>query len=44
MQYMMGLRYAPDSIQLSESDKFLERCKNAGIDGERLYCSREVEL
>lgn len=44
LQYMMGLKYEPDSIQLVESDKFLEQCKQAGIDGERLYCSREIEF
>jgi L-ascorbate metabolism protein UlaG (beta-lactamase superfamily) len=44
MQYMMGLKYEPDAVQLTESDKFLAQCKDAGIEGERLYCSREVEF
>ncbi len=44
MQYMMGLKYEPDSIQLVESDKLLEQCRQAGIEGERLYCSREIEF
>ena len=44
MQYLMGLKYEPDSIQLIESDRFLEQCRQAGIDAERLYCSREIEF
>lgn len=42
LQYMMGLKYEPDSIQLVESDRLLARCAEAGIEGERLYLSREV--
>lgn len=42
MQYMMGLKYEPDSVQLIESDRFLSQCEQAGIDAERLYCSREI--
>ena len=26
------------------SDRFLEQCRQAGIDAERLYCSREIEF
>ncbi|TXH70053.1 MAG: MBL fold metallo-hydrolase [Lysobacteraceae bacterium] len=44
LQYMMGLKYEPDSIQLTESDKFLDHCKQHGIEGERLYYNREIEL
>ncbi|MEB1528122.1 MBL fold metallo-hydrolase [Xanthomonas sp. WHRI 7945] len=44
LQYMMGLKYEPDSIQLVESDMFLEKCKQADIPGERLFCSREMEF
>jgi L-ascorbate metabolism protein UlaG (beta-lactamase superfamily) len=42
LQYMMGLKYEPDSIQLVESDRLLDKCAQAGIEGERLYLSREV--
>lgn len=44
LQYMMGLKYEPDSIQLVESDMFLDKCRQAGIPGERLFCSRELEF
>lgn len=44
LQYMMGLKYEPDSIQLIESDKFIEQCAQTGIDAERLYLSREVQF
>lgn len=44
LQYMMGLKYEPDSIQLVESDRLLEQCKQSGIQSERLYCSREIEF
>lgn len=44
LQYIMGLKYELDSIQLIESDSFLEKCRQAGIDCERLFCSREIEF
>jgi L-ascorbate metabolism protein UlaG (beta-lactamase superfamily) len=42
MRHIMGLEYEPDSIQLQESDKFVERVKQAGAQAERLYNSREL--
>jgi L-ascorbate metabolism protein UlaG (beta-lactamase superfamily) len=42
MKYVMGLQYEPDSVQLTESNKFLEQCAQAGVQAERLYISREV--
>lgn len=42
MKYVMGLQYEPDSIQLTESAMFIERCERAGIAAERLYLSREL--
>lgn len=42
MKFMMGLQYEPDSIQLLESDRFIEQCQRADIQCERLYLSREV--
>lgn len=42
MQYIMGLQYKPDSIQLTESDKFLKLCAGQGIVAERLFGSKEI--
>ena len=42
MQYIMGLQYTPDSVQLTESNRFIEQCKDGGIDAERLYGNREI--
>jgi L-ascorbate metabolism protein UlaG (beta-lactamase superfamily) len=44
MKYIMGLNYEPDSIQLRESDKFVARCKEAGIQSQRLFGSWEMVL
>ncbi len=41
MNYVMGLEYEPDSIQLVESAKFLDRCAQAGVPARRLYGSHE---
>jgi L-ascorbate metabolism protein UlaG (beta-lactamase superfamily) len=40
-KYIMGLQYAPDSIQLTESDRFVDQCRAAGVDACRLYGSHE---
>jgi L-ascorbate metabolism protein UlaG (beta-lactamase superfamily) len=42
MKYIMGLEYEPDSIQLTESNKFIEQCEQTGITAERLVSGREV--
>jgi len=42
MNYIMGLEYTSDSIQLIESEKLLQQCKQAGIAAERLTSGREV--
>lgn len=42
MQYIMGLQYKPDSIQLTESDSFIAQCRDSGVAAERLFGSREV--
>lgn len=42
MKYVMGLQYEPDSVQLTESNKFLEQCKLDGVQAERLYIQREA--
>jgi L-ascorbate metabolism protein UlaG (beta-lactamase superfamily) len=42
MQYIMGLQYTPDSVQLTESTRFIAQCQAGGIDAERLYGNREI--
>lgn len=39
---LMGLQYEPNSIQLVESDKFVDRCRLADIPAERLMGCREM--
>ena len=41
MRYLMGLAYRPDSIQIVESDKFVAKCRDMGIDAARLRGCRE---
>jgi L-ascorbate metabolism protein UlaG (beta-lactamase superfamily) len=41
LRYIMALDYTPESIQITESDKFIEACKAKGIEGERLYGKKE---
>lgn len=41
LNYIMALKYAPDSPQIVESDKFVKTCKENGIDSERLFGKRE---
>ena len=44
LQHLMGLAYQPDSVQLQETDRFLERCHAGGVTAERLYGCREMLL
>ena len=44
LKHLMGLAYQPGSVQLTESDRFLERCRGGGIPAERLYGCREMTL
>jgi L-ascorbate metabolism protein UlaG (beta-lactamase superfamily) len=44
MRYLMGLNYTEDSVQITESGAFVERCRSAGIVAERLYGHMELEL
>lgn len=44
MRHLMGLEYTPDSVQLKEADRFLERCRAAGIQAQRLYGAQEEVL
>lgn len=41
MKYIMGLQYAPDSVQLTESDQFIVHCRATGVDALRLYGSHQ---
>jgi L-ascorbate metabolism protein UlaG (beta-lactamase superfamily) len=42
LQYLCGLQYTPESKQIVESDKLVERCRSASIPAERLYGCREM--
>jgi len=42
MKYVMGLEYEPDSIQLVESEKLIERANAAGIPATRLVSGHET--
>jgi L-ascorbate metabolism protein UlaG (beta-lactamase superfamily) len=44
LRFVMGLEYAPDSIQLTESAKFVERCAQSGVRAEYLRTSAEFTL
>jgi L-ascorbate metabolism protein UlaG (beta-lactamase superfamily) len=41
MRYLMGLAYQPDSIQIVESDRFVAKCRDSGIEAARLRGCRE---
>ncbi|HEY4939818.1 MAG TPA: MBL fold metallo-hydrolase [Rhizomicrobium sp.] len=40
-RYLLGLEYAPESIQMQESDAFISQCRGAGMRASRLNGSRE---
>lgn len=44
MRPLMGLNYKPDSIQLLESMRFVERCTAGGITSERLFGAKELVI
>lgn len=44
MKYIMGLNYAPDSVQLSEADKLISLCHQHDTFAERPASGREIEL
>jgi hypothetical protein len=41
LSYIMGLKYLPESSQIIESDKFIQACKDNGIESERLFGRKE---
>lgn len=44
LRHLLGLAYAPDSIQIVESDRLLARCRDHGIPAERLNGCCEIQL
>ena len=41
LTYIMALQYQEDSIQITESNKFVETCKENNIQSERLFMKKE---
>jgi len=41
LNYIMALKYSPDSIQITESDLFVKTCHDFGIKSERLFGKKE---
>jgi L-ascorbate metabolism protein UlaG (beta-lactamase superfamily) len=41
LNYVMALNYSPDSTQILESNKFIDKCLANGIESERLYGKKE---
>lgn len=41
LTYIMALQYADDSIQITESDKFIKKCLDNNISAERLFMKKE---
>jgi L-ascorbate metabolism protein UlaG (beta-lactamase superfamily) len=41
LEYLMGLEYQPDSIQIIESNRFVDKCRDAGMEAARLRGCRE---
>lgn len=41
LNYVMALKYSPDSVQILESNKFVQACKEKGIESERLFGKKE---
>jgi len=41
---LMGLQYTPESIQITESNKFVKHCMENGMESERLYGCAELIL
>jgi L-ascorbate metabolism protein UlaG (beta-lactamase superfamily) len=42
-RYLLGLEYSADSIQITESDQFVELCRRAGQRAQRLNRSQELQ-
>lgn len=44
LKFMMGLQYDSDSVQIVESDRFVVKCREAGVEAQRLYGTKEILL
>jgi len=44
LKFMMGLQYEPDSVQMVESDRFVQKCRQAAMEADRLYGTMEMLL
>ncbi len=44
LNYVMALKYTQESPQIVESNKFIQMCKNKGIESERLFGKREWNI
>lgn len=44
LRFVAGLQYTPEAKQILESDKFVERCRGAGLSAERLCGCRTIML
>jgi L-ascorbate metabolism protein UlaG (beta-lactamase superfamily) len=44
LRYIMGLEYEPESLQLQESARFVERCRESGVVAESLRISRDLRF
>jgi hypothetical protein len=44
MKHIMGLEYTPESVQLTECDKFISRCNGNGLAAVRLRGCTEMVL
>jgi L-ascorbate metabolism protein UlaG (beta-lactamase superfamily) len=41
-RYLLGLAYSSDSVQITQSDELVERCRNAGRQAQRLHGCSEM--
>lgn len=44
LEYISALRYSPSSIQIIESNKLVETCKQKGIESETLFGKKEWDI
>ena len=44
LTHIMSLKYDEDSLQITESNKLVETCRNRGMVSERLYGQKEIFL
>ncbi|MBW8308844.1 MAG: MBL fold metallo-hydrolase [Candidatus Paracaedibacteraceae bacterium] len=44
LNYVMALKYGDNSPQIIESDKFIQACKQKGIESERLFGKKEWNI